>query len=93
MLFRSDLAVAQEAEQALDFLVRDRLAKSDAIDIGDGHQHRRVIGNYSKMKKSAGRSKNGFFFDAFYDAEPVVRVDDLVADLECHISPVAGRLW
>jgi hypothetical protein len=43
------------------------------------------------VKKTARRTENSFFFDAFNDTEPMVRVDDLVADLECHVSPVAGR--
>jgi hypothetical protein len=42
------------------------------------------------VKESAGGAKNGFFFDPFDDAESVVRVDDLVADLECHVSPAAA---
>jgi hypothetical protein len=86
-----DLAVAQQREEALDLFVRDCLAKADAIDVGDGHQHRRVVRHDAQVKEAAGGAKNGFFFDAFDDTEPMVRVDDLVADLECHVSPVAGR--
>ena len=87
-----DLAVAQQREQALDFFVADRLAQADAVDVGDGHEHRGVVRDDAEVKEPAGRTKNGFFFDPFDDTEPVVRVDDLVADLECHVSPVAGRL-
>jgi hypothetical protein len=44
------------------------------------------------VKETARGAQNSFFFDPFDDAESVVRVDDLVADLECHVSPVEGRL-
>jgi len=44
------------------------------------------------MKESAGGSENRFFLNPFDDAEPMIRVDDLVTKLECHVSPVAGRL-
>jgi hypothetical protein len=45
------------------------------------------------MKKPECLAQNSLLFDPFNDAKPVVRVDDLVADLECHVSPGAGRLW
>jgi hypothetical protein len=44
------------------------------------------------MKETAGSTQNSFLFDPFDDAETMVRVDDLVADLECHVSPVAGSV-
>ena len=45
------------------------------------------------MEKPAGGTKNCFLFDPFDDTETMVRVDDLVADLEIHVSPVAGSWW
>jgi len=74
-------------------VVGDGLAKADAVDVGDGNQHGRVVRHDAQVKESARSAKNGFLFDAFNDAEPMVRVDDLVADLECHVSLVAGRRW
>jgi hypothetical protein len=44
------------------------------------------------MKEAAGCTKDCFLFDAFDYPESVIGVDDLVADLECHISLVAGRV-
>jgi hypothetical protein len=44
------------------------------------------------MKESASGSEDGFLLNPFDDAEPMIRVDDLVTKLECHVSPVAGRL-
>src|SRR3954463_329127 len=88
-----DLAVAQEVEQPLDLFVRNGLAKADVVDVGDGNEHGRVVCHDPQVKKSAGSTKNCLFFNAFDDTEPVVRVYDLVADLKCHVSPVAGRLW
>jgi hypothetical protein len=45
------------------------------------------------MKEAERLTENGFLFHPLHDAEPMVWVDDLVADLECHVSPVAGRFW
>jgi hypothetical protein len=39
------------------------------------------------MVEAARGTENGFGFDALNDAESVVWVNDLVTDLECHISP------
>src|ERR1051325_1198971 len=86
-----NLAVAQKREEAIDLFVGDRLAKADAVNVCNGNQHGRVVGHDAQVKKTARRTENSFFFDAFNDTEPMVRVDDLVADLECHVSPVAGR--
>ena len=87
-----DLAVAEKGEEAIDLVVGDGFPEPYTVNVRDGNQHGRVIGNDTQMKEAACGTKNGFFFDPFDDTEPVVRVDDLVADLECHVSPVAGRL-
>jgi hypothetical protein len=42
------------------------------------------------MEKAASGPENRLFFYAFNDPEPMIRVDDLVADLECHVSLLAG---
>jgi hypothetical protein len=34
------------------------------------------------MKEAASGAENGLLFDLLYDAETVIGVDDLVADLE-----------
>jgi hypothetical protein len=39
------------------------------------------------VKEAAGGPKNGFIFDAFDDAQTMIRVNDLVADLKRHGSP------
>src|SRR5918994_2162362 len=44
------------------------------------------------MKETAGGAENRFFLNPLDDAEPMIRADDLVTELECHVSPVAGRL-
>ena len=87
-----DPAVAEQREEPLNFLVGDGLAKADAVDVCHRNEHRRVVGDDAQVEKSAGGTQDGFFFDTFDDTEPVIRVDDLVADLESHVSPVAGRL-
>ena len=85
-----DPAVAEKREQPLDLLVRDGLAKTDAVDVRDGYEYDGVIGHDAQVEKAAGGPQNGFLFDALDDPEPMIRVNDLVADLECHVSPVAG---
>src|SRR5947199_272288 len=81
------LAVAEQAEQPLDFAVGDRAAQADAVDVAHRHEHGRVVGNDAQMIEAAGSSENSFVFDAFDDAETVIRVNDLVADFKCHGSP------
>ena len=83
-----DLAVAEQREESIDFRVLDGLAQADAVNVGDRHQHCRVVRDDPQVEEPAGRSQNGFFFDSFYDAEPMIRVNDLVSDLECHVSLV-----
>src|SRR5205807_2066771 len=53
--------------------------------------HGRVIRNDPQMIEPARCSENGLFFDALDDPEPMVRVNDLVADFECHESPCRKR--
>jgi hypothetical protein len=46
------------------------------------------------MVKAASCPENRLVFDAFYDAQPVVRVNDLVADFKCHSSPrLESSVW
>ena len=40
------------------------------------------------MVEPAGGPEDGLLFDAFNDAETMIRVNDLVTSLECHVSPV-----
>ena len=84
------LAVAQETKEPLDLFVGDGLSQTDVVDVGDRHEHRRVVRHDPQMKEAAGCTENGFLFNPFDDAESMVRVDDLVTDLECHVSPVEG---
>jgi hypothetical protein len=43
------------------------------------------------MIKAAGGAEDGFGFDALNDAEPMIWVNDLVTNLECHMSPTEAR--
>jgi len=56
------------------------------IGIVDRHEARRFIG-HAELIEAARRAHDGFGLDALNDAEPVVRVNDLVANLECHVTP------
>ena len=82
-----DLAVAEQTEQPLDFVVADGAAEADAVDVAHRHEHGRVVGDDPEMVKAAGGAENGFVFDALDDPETMIRVNDLVADFKCHGSP------
>jgi hypothetical protein len=43
--------------------------------------------------KAAGGSENRLVFNPLYDAETMIRVNDLVADLKCHGSPSGSSVW
>src|SRR6185436_2367685 len=86
-----DLAVAEQREQPLDLFVADSAPEADAVNVIDGHKHRRLVGYHSQMVETASCSQDGFGFDALNDAESVVWVNDLVTDLECHMSPTEVR--
>jgi hypothetical protein len=85
-----DAAIAQKAEETFDLLIADRLPKTNVVNVRDGHEHRRVVRHDPQMEEAAGGAKNSLLFDTFNDAESMVRVDDLVTELECHVSPVEG---
>ena len=82
-----DLAVAEQAEEPLDFVVADGAAEADAVDIRQWHEDGRVVGNDAQVIEAASGTKDGLFFDALDDPETMVRVNDLVADFKCHGSP------
>ena len=84
----SILPSPEQLEQPLDFLVVDGAAQADAVDVGDRHEHGRVVRHDAQMIEAAGRAEDGLLFDALDDAETVIRVDDLVADLKCHWGPL-----
>src|SRR5207248_3529623 len=82
-----DLAVAEQAEQPLDFLVGDGAAKADAVDVAHRHEHGRVVCDDAEMKEAAGGTKNGLVLDALDDTQTMIRVNDLITDLKRHGSP------
>ena len=82
-----DLAVAEQAEQPLDFFVGDGAAEADAVDVAHRNEHGGVVRDDSQMVETAGGAENGFVFDPLDDAETMIRVNDLVADFKCHGSP------
>ena len=82
-----DFAVAEQGEQAFDFFVADRAPETDAVDVVDRNEHGRFVGHHPQMIEPAGGAQDGFGFDALNDAESVIWVNDLVTNLECHMSP------
>ena len=86
-----DPAIAQQQENPLHLFVVNRLPQADAVHVRDRHEHSCVIADDSEMEESTRRTENGLLFDPFNNPETMVRVDDLVTNLECHASPVAGK--
>ncbi len=86
-----DFAVAEEVEQALHFEVANRPPQPDAIDVVHGNKNSCFIG-HAQLVKAARRAQNRLRLDPLDDTEPMIRVDDLVANLECHVTPDEGRL-
>src|SRR5215472_14321715 len=84
-----DLAVAEQREEPLDFVVGDGAAKTDAVDVRDRHEYDRLVGDDAKVIETASGAENSFFFDAFDDPETMVRVDDLVTDFKRHGFPLS----
>ena len=82
-----DLSVAEKIEQPFDFFIRNGAPQADAVDIRERNEYGRFVGDDAKMIETASGAENGFFFDALDDPETMIRVDDLVADFECHGSP------
>ena len=58
------------------------------ICVGERHQHGGLVGYDFEMVEPAGRAQNCLLFDAFDDAKPMIRVNDLVTNQESHESPV-----
>ena len=77
-----DLAVAEQMKQPLHFFVGDGAPQSDVVDIHHWNEDRRLVREDAEMKKSARRPENRFFLDFFYNAETVIWVNDLVANLK-----------
>ncbi len=82
-----DLSVAEERKEAFDFFVVDGPPQADAFDVVHRHEDRGFVCDHAKVIEPAGGAEDGFRFDALNDAESMVWVNDLVTDLECHISP------
>jgi hypothetical protein len=87
-----DFAVAQQLEQAFNFLVRDGPAQANVIDIRDRHKHRRLVRQNSEVEKTASSTENSLLFDLLDDPESMIRVDDLVTDLKSHV-PLVSIWW
>ena len=82
-----DFPVSEEREEPIDLVVVDSPAQANVVDVGYGHQHSRVVRHDAQVEKSTSGAKDCFLFDAFNDAKTVIRVDDLVAKMKCHVSP------
>ena len=46
-----------------------------------------VIGHHAELIKPASSSEDRLGLDPLNHTEPMVRVDDLIADLKCHVAP------
>src|SRR4029453_13374122 len=82
-----DLAVAEETVETIDFRIAYGLAKAYAVCVFARNEPRRLVRHHAELVKPAGHTHDGSALDLLNDAEPMIRVNDLVADLECHVAP------
>jgi hypothetical protein len=66
-------------------------AQTDAVHVGHRNEHHRFVRNDAQVVETARGAHDCLRLDAFDDAEPVIRVNDLVSDVECHVTP--GYEW
>src|SRR3954453_19750993 len=85
-----DLAVPEQPEEPLDFFVADRAAEADAIDVVHGNEHCGLVRHHPEMVETARGTEDGFGFYSLNNSESMVWVNDLVTNLECHMSPTAA---
>src|SRR5262249_11162815 len=90
VLVALDLAVAQQLEQLLYFDVGNGPPQPDAVDVVDRDEHGRLI-SHPQLIKAAGGTHDRLGFDALDYAQAMIRVDDLVANLKCHVTPGGVR--
>jgi hypothetical protein len=81
-----DLPVAEEMKQPLDLVVADRSPQADAVDVVHRDKHRRLV-RHPELVETASSPHDGLGLDTLDDPQTMIRVDDLVSDLECHVSP------
>jgi hypothetical protein len=67
-------------------MVADSAPESDAVDVVDGHENRRFV-RHPELIKTTRRAHDGLGLDALDHTKTVIRVNDLVSDIECHVSP------
>ena len=77
-----DLAVAEEMEQTFDLFVTNCTTQSDVVDVDYWNEHGGLVREDAKMEEPTRGTKNRFFFNLLYNAQTVVRVNDLVANLK-----------
>jgi hypothetical protein len=54
--------------------------------LSTGHEHGGLVG-HAQLIEAARRAHDGLRLDALDHPETMIRVNDLVADLKCHVSP------
>jgi hypothetical protein len=79
-----DARVRKEVEDLPYFAGGDHRSKPNAISVLLWNPDAGVIGEDSKLVKADLAGRCGPCLDALHDADAVVRVDDLLTDLEVH---------
>jgi len=92
-------ATEQVAEQATEpavtavvyegarLIIGDGSSEPNALDVFDRNQNGRVARNHPQRIKATGGSHNCLFFDSLNYTKSVIWVNDLIANIKCHISP------
>src|SRR5262249_15872537 len=79
-----DPSVPQQVEDLADVVGGDDVPQADAIGVLLGHPDAGVVRQDTELVEADLSGRRGTGLDALHDADAVVRVDDLLTDLEIH---------
>jgi len=82
VVVEGDLRVLEDVEDLLDLFLSDDAAQTDVRRVAAGYHHRAVVGDDAQGQEFLHPVPHRSLLDLLDDSQPVVRIDDLVADLE-----------
>jgi len=83
-----DLAVAEEIEDLADVGGADHGAKAHTVGVLLGNPHAGIVGEDTELVEADLATVDGPRLDALHDANSVIGVDNLLANLEFHGGPL-----
>ena len=82
VVVQRDLRVLQDVEDLLDLFFRDDAAQTDVRRVAAGYHHGTVVGDDAQGQELLDPVTRRPLFDLLDDAETVIWINNLVADLE-----------